>query len=530
MISYNNSAKLIFAQGSDNVALNLKAKNLTPTSSDFKSVFNSAVSGNNTDRRETSGSNSRGERELVQGNEPKFKYNSFRDLKTGQATDTNRIKEKLNTDSAQSTASVKSEAEGSSQKPEVIDEKINILAQMLGVTPNELIKLANELGFTSEDINNSNGLEGFVQKLGELLQLNNQQKEVLSKLAHEVINQLGTTNNASDMKVADVEIHTAPAAPKTEGNNPGFDVSKLSSDIKEAINQLIQKGITEAEAISSEISKVIEAMKAAAQQKHAAIKTAVETPEASGHDTESVINTTDKVLTDPGSKSKTGEEYSAKDEEKNTKADNSASSVKAEKTVDAKNASAEVNPNTDQNQEQTQVFGQVKTEFVSNNVHTAKVAFKMPHSLKPSELINQVVEQTKVVLGQDKTEMVIHLKPDHLGKLELKVVTEQGIVAAKFIAESQQVKEVIETNMQLLKDSLQKQGIAIDGVSVQVGKDPQNEYKQNSNESRYNGTANRTGAKISAQVMTGSRGSILETLPDRLAQYSYDTNTINLTA
>ncbi len=530
MISYDNAAKLIFAKGNDSSALNLKSKTVTPSGSDFKAVFSNAVSGNSTDRREAYSSASRSERELVQSSEQKPRYNSFRELRTEQTSDSNLVKANLSSDSLQSKERVGSEFE-ESQKPEAIDEQIGVLAQMLGISPNDLLKLAKELGLTSEQLKNSTELEGFVQKLGEVLQLDNSQKEVLSKLVQQVVKQV-PSDNSSDNRVAEMEVHTAPSALKAESGLTENDRSKLTADIKEAIDKMLQKGITEAEAIGTEISKVIEAMKAAAQQRLAAVKTPVaETAKLSGENIGPALNTIEGNVAAPGTEAKAGDKISVKDEDESLKSGDKASAVEAEKSVDTKNTAADINSNTNQKDQQLQTFAAVKPEFISNNTDGAKAVFKMPtHNLKPSEIVNQVVEQTKVVLGQDKTEMVIHLKPDHLGKLELKVVTEQGIVAAKIIAESQQVKEIIETNMQLLKDSLQKQGIAIDGVSVQVGKDPQNEYRQNSNESRNNGVSNRMGAKIPATAITGPRGSIIETLPDRLAQYSYETNTINLTA
>ncbi len=85
------------------------------------------------------------------------------------------------------------------------------------------------------------------------------------------------------------------------------------------------------------------------------------------------------------------------------------------------------------------------------------------------EIINQVAEKVKIVLSSGKSEMVIDLKPDQFGRLALRVVTEGNRVSASFIAENRQVKEVLDSNMQFLKDSLEKQGFALEGFSVSVG-------------------------------------------------------------
>lgn len=86
-----------------------------------------------------------------------------------------------------------------------------------------------------------------------------------------------------------------------------------------------------------------------------------------------------------------------------------------------------------------------------------------------NELMSQIIDKAKVMLDGQKSEMIMELRPESLGKLALKVVTENGIVMAKFVAENQQVKEVIESNMQLLKDTLEEQGLSVKGFSVSVG-------------------------------------------------------------
>lgn len=90
-------------------------------------------------------------------------------------------------------------------------------------------------------------------------------------------------------------------------------------------------------------------------------------------------------------------------------------------------------------------------------------------NVKPQEVINQIVEKAKFTVTPEKSEMVLELKPESLGKISLKVATERGIVVASFVAENQQVKDIIESNMQLLKDSLEKQGLMVQSFSVSVG-------------------------------------------------------------
>ncbi|MDK2787149.1 MAG: flagellar hook-length control protein FliK [Epulopiscium sp.] len=91
-----------------------------------------------------------------------------------------------------------------------------------------------------------------------------------------------------------------------------------------------------------------------------------------------------------------------------------------------------------------------------------------PHSVNTEQLINQMVEHIKVNITEDTTEMNLQLKPDHLGNLSLKIITERGIITAQFVAESQTVKEIIEANFNQLKDVLQEQGFLIQNLEVSV--------------------------------------------------------------
>lgn len=109
-------------------------------------------------------------------------------------------------------------------------------------------------------------------------------------------------------------------------------------------------------------------------------------------------------------------------------------------------------------------------------------------SVNKEQLFSQIVEQAKVMVNNGGSEMEVNLKPEHLGRLQLKVTIENEVVTAKFVAESQQVKEIIESNLGQLRRSLQENGIQVDTIMVSVG------YQQ-SNESFEQAAYNREGLK-----------------------------------
>jgi len=82
----------------------------------------------------------------------------------------------------------------------------------------------------------------------------------------------------------------------------------------------------------------------------------------------------------------------------------------------------------------------------------------------------QIVDQARLIQRGQDTEMVIHLKPEHLGDLTLRVsVGVDGAVNASFHSNSAEVRTIIENTLVQLKQDLNDQGIKVDNVGVYAG-------------------------------------------------------------
>jgi flagellar hook-length control protein FliK len=88
--------------------------------------------------------------------------------------------------------------------------------------------------------------------------------------------------------------------------------------------------------------------------------------------------------------------------------------------------------------------------------------------VNPADVINQIMSQIRVHTGEQVTEMRLTLRPESLGDIVLRVLTQNGIVTAQFVAESQRVREALESNFNQLRDALSEQGIAFSELSVSV--------------------------------------------------------------
>ncbi len=85
------------------------------------------------------------------------------------------------------------------------------------------------------------------------------------------------------------------------------------------------------------------------------------------------------------------------------------------------------------------------------------------------EIVNQIMEQVKIHVNNANTSIEIQLTPESLGKVQVSVEDNNGILTARFQAESRVAKEAIESNLVQFKEHLAEQGIKVDSVEVSVG-------------------------------------------------------------
>lgn len=85
------------------------------------------------------------------------------------------------------------------------------------------------------------------------------------------------------------------------------------------------------------------------------------------------------------------------------------------------------------------------------------------------QLIPKLVQKMESLVQDERTEVRIQLKPDHLGELKIKLSLERGIMVAEFVVHNETVREVIASQLPQLQTALQNQGSNMADVSVNVG-------------------------------------------------------------
>ncbi len=111
--------------------------------------------------------------------------------------------------------------------------------------------------------------------------------------------------------------------------------------------------------------------------------------------------------------------------------------------------------------------------FVQNS--TAAVASQPLTNRNASfmQMISKISEEIRLSVDNNKTQMTIKLEPEALGRLTVKITSENGIMNASFYAENDKAKTMIENHMAELRNSLEKQGIQIQNLTVTVDQNQQ---------------------------------------------------------
>lgn len=137
-----------------------------------------------------------------------------------------------------------------------------------------------------------------------------------------------------------------------------------------------------------------------------------------------------------------------------------------------------------------------------------KADFQLSEKPLSQTVTSQVMLKVKLMAGESKQEMEVQLKPDYLGKMTLKIIHDRGEILAKITTESEQVKSILESNMQLLKDSLEKSGFSVQGLNVYVGNGNGGGQMQNQ-DSRKDRTSGESVAKAGNNVKSTAAGRTL---------------------
>lgn len=90
------------------------------------------------------------------------------------------------------------------------------------------------------------------------------------------------------------------------------------------------------------------------------------------------------------------------------------------------------------------------------------------HELSKADILSQIHTRLNNFQDDASSKVTIILKPESLGKIHLELVTSKEGLTAQMTTDNVQVKELLDKNLEGLKETLSNQGVNVNNVSVKV--------------------------------------------------------------
>ncbi|MFC1809337.1 flagellar hook-length control protein FliK [Candidatus Omnitrophota bacterium] len=112
------------------------------------------------------------------------------------------------------------------------------------------------------------------------------------------------------------------------------------------------------------------------------------------------------------------------------------------------------------------------TEGSAETEGTSKSTFGFEQNLQrlqeAQSVIKQISKQVGIQQGMRTTEINMKLEPEHLGNMKISVKMQDQVINAQITVDNEHVKELLESNMIALKNSMMNSQIKVDKVEVEV--------------------------------------------------------------
>ncbi|MBO5088975.1 MAG: flagellar hook-length control protein FliK, partial [Lachnospiraceae bacterium] len=107
-------------------------------------------------------------------------------------------------------------------------------------------------------------------------------------------------------------------------------------------------------------------------------------------------------------------------------------------------------------------------QAIQNAVNTVETVVNAEQPVQQVDIVRQVVEQVRVNMNQQATSLELQLYPEHLGRIQINVVSKDGVLTASIVAETEAAKQAIEGGLLNLKEAMQQQDLKVEAIEVMV--------------------------------------------------------------
>lgn len=187
----------------------------------------------------------------------------------------------------------------------------------------------------------------------------------------------------------------------------------------------------------------------------------------------------------------------AKGENMDTQVDEESAQSKKTLTIDVEKGTSNNEGNSSKNDSNTNTA----LDAFTNNLAVAlnqtaasnevNFAGQIAHVREVKQVIDQIVTQIKVTVTKDTQSIQMQLNPENLGRVNMTITSKNGVMTAQFIVESEAAKEAIESQIKLLIENLNDQGLKVENLEVTTREFAFNQQDSSQSQSQNNSKAKK---------------------------------------
>lgn len=372
--------------------------------------------------------------------------------------DTSFVKESSNDIASKLPEDAKEQLEGlETGLKEVLEEK-------LGVSEEELLQVMEQLGITMWDLSNPAKLAQLVMELtgstdGSELLLNSDFQSLMTQV-QEMFGQLEKGLNLTPEEFQQLTEQLA----KMQQNETAEQIPDVNADIEEGTvlpseDKQTDNGIQTQDKQTA--SKDVKPEQNAVAEEKAVLEETPQTDKTAGKESgeQTAVKQVENAEKQMGEES--GEQTGGQ------KSEMSQTTVKAE-------------PGTNQ---QPSVSYQTTTETIIQGQNVEVVQTVTQSQIDVENILRQISQMTRISVTQSQSSIEMQLNPENLGKVYLQVVSKEGAITAQIAAQNEAVKEVLESQIAILKENMNQQGMKVEAIEVTVAS---HEFERNLEENQQN--------------------------------------------
>lgn len=132
---------------------------------------------------------------------------------------------------------------------------------------------------------------------------------------------------------------------------------------------------------------------------------------------------------------------------------------------------------------QTHITYQTTTQNVGQGQMVEVTQTVVQTRVDVEDILRQVSQMTRVFVSQAESSIEMQLNPANLGKIYLQVVSREGVITAQIAAQNEAVKEALESQVAVLKENMNQQGMKVEAIEVTIAS---HEFERNLEQNQQN--------------------------------------------